>query len=284
MNNLQFDFSVNHIIKYKNGECLYILKNLTHTPTTYSKEDFKPTYEPILHFVHATKKNNYSAVFTNDTVFSDKFDFVDWCAIPHVKKREIIKAYPELKKSLYDNFEYNQLYGNSRINITLLEQRVRDIAELGGYKKVGGIDLKEIEKEIIGRKTKEEPHGFFGIGSNYHDIRPDPKPDPIYSNDTGGDVSGSVSKPDHITAICNSLIGDTNDLNASNGITINNPYPINLYMDGSPVGVNDGAGEVLVGNPCGEVEWVNPMEGIVIRSNKKKKKIVKFKEQKAIIL
>jgi hypothetical protein len=57
--------------------------------------------------------------------------------------------------------------------------------------------------------------------------------------------------------------------------------PNKQYVDRN---LNIQGGEVLMSNPCGEVEWVNPMEGIVIKSNKKKKKIVKFKEQKAIIL
>ena len=61
MSDLHFDFSVNHIIKNKNGECLYILKTLTKTTANcIDPATFKSKFKPILFFVHATRKDTYS--------------------------------------------------------------------------------------------------------------------------------------------------------------------------------------------------------------------------------
>jgi hypothetical protein len=161
---IEFSFDINHIIKYKRGECLYILKNLTRTITTYDKQTYKPRFDPILHFTHATKSSNYDYQFKKGEVFSDRFEYVEWDTLSKSVMREII-GFNNFDNQVNDALRRSKDFINSpRFAEHLIDERIREIGQLGGGIGYGKKEKVDTTFRNGGNLVDQSGYGVIGMG------------------------------------------------------------------------------------------------------------------------
>lgn len=81
---------------------------------------------PALSFINLANKNKYIHKFKKGEVFSDKFEYVNFDSLPEYHRKNIVNFH-DLKHMVDDNFKIKEFSLNTRIDTAIIDEAIRTI-------------------------------------------------------------------------------------------------------------------------------------------------------------